>query len=588
MKKNLKMLVERPKYERPRCLASMNRMELVEACGMKVDLKHKRSAHLSGLWKPAVRERISLPLGGADLSAFSFLTFAIFAESATGMLLEVFLDASEAGDLSRGFRAEIKTESKCWNHFSLPLSRLESVGGEVGKQSISYLHLTYKKGRRLQNSALYLDSIYLYEGEAPKLYELVPDLSRAVVFSECGTYSLVRGKRVLNSPFGNATPMRDESGKLWVPFTPVVAGSVRSAEADSKAKTLTFTYRKKRYLFAADRPWVMVDGDREMLKFAPIEQNGALLVPADYAATFFGRKFSLAKDGIFALSNRKNWFLKAGKNFCRALMAATCFPPVNADALTEEILRRFAGSNRPRVLFSKEELLELRKAAKGREAPALELLVKLLAEVESSASSSIKKKCLASTLAYLVTGKKKARETIKEYLSELSPDTSDLAEFGRDTYVLSLAYDVLRPVLTEGEKADLERKLLRACLRPGLAYYAGELPTAATGSFASRSASAGLTVASLAMMDAYPETARRLLSLSLGQLQIECLDPNDKQPGKTDLLLAVKALIVASDEDCGCLSVPQIKEAYDFLFAEGKTTDAFLRIIQATLTPKAK
>ena len=583
MKKNLKTLVERPRHERPHCLVNMNRMELVEACGLKVDLRHKRSAHLSGRWNPLELEKISLPLGSADLSPFSYITFAIFAEAATGMLLEVFFDNSEAGDKSRGYVAEVKLESKGWNFFALKFSRLTAVGAPAGWKSLSSIHLSYKKGRRLQGSALYLDNFYLWEGEPPKLYELLPDLGRAVVFSEFGNYALVRGKRVANSPFGNATPMQNENdGEIWLPFTPIVAASVRSAEADSKAKSLAFTYRKQRYVFAADKPWALVDGERKMLRFAPMEQNGALLVPASYAASFFSRKFSLAKDGIFVLSNRKNWFLKAGKQLRNELLAATAFSPIDPDALSEKLLKQFSGSTRPRLLFGKEELNELRKDLKTN--PASKVLYNAFEMHLTDPKSSATANCLASIFLYLGSGKKKLVPQIKELAEKISLNLESLAAYGRSTYVLALAYDALRPALTEAEKAEIERKLLRSSLRPGIAYYAGEGATAPVGSLASRSLAAGMTTAALAMMDAYPETARRLLAGALEALQIECLAFDQKKPGGKDLLLAVRALTIALGDDCGCLATKEIREAYEYLFLRESRANTLLRVYQATLT----
>ena len=576
MKKNLKTLVERPKYERPQCLVSMNHIDLVEACGMKVDLRHKRSAHLSGMWKPLERESISIPLGGADLSAFSYLTFSIFAGSCKGMRLELLL---EAGNSANGYTADIRMEASGWNHISLALAKLVAVGAPDGWQAISAIRLSYKKGRRLPTSALCLDNFYLWKNTPPRIYELIPDLKRAVVFSEFGTSSLVKGRRVLNSPFGNATPKQDpNSGEFWVPFYPIVAGSVRAAEADTKAKSLTFTYRKQRYVFAADKPWVMLDGKRQMMNFAPIDENGCLLLPASYAASFFSRKYSLAKDGILVFSNRKNWFLKAGKGLNQELLAATTFPPIDLDLLSDKLLRQYAGTSKPRILFTKEGVTELRKAAKGDED-----FKALLATLESDLSASAKKKCISVTLCYLATGKKKLVPKILELADTLALDQQDLAEFGRETYVLSLAYDVLRPALSEAEKAALERKLLRACLRPGISYYAGEATTAATGSFSSISLASGMTAAALAMMDAYPETARKLLLESLDQLQNECLLANAKTKGLTDLLLGVRALESALSDACGCLSLPEIKAAYTDLFS-GESIADFLHLLQALFT----
>lgn len=583
MKKNLKTLVERTHYERPRCLINMNRMELVEACGLKVDLHHKRSAHLSGLWKPLERTTISLPLGGADLSPYAYLTFAVFAQSATGTVFEVFFDNAEKGDRASGYTAEVKLEAKGWNFVTLKLPRLAVVGTSEGRKAISYLHLVYKKGRKIPGVALYLDNFYLWENEPPKLYELIPDLKRAVVFSEFGTYALVKGKRVLNSPFASATPRRDESnGEYWVPFYPIVAASVRSAEADNKAKTLTFTYRKHRYIFAADKPWALVDGARQMLKFAPIDEQGCLLVPASYAAEFFSRKYSLAKGGMIVLSNRKNWFLKAGKNLQKELLAATVFPPIDGELLSEKILHKFAGSKRQRLLFTKEEVTELRRTAKGDE--AFEILIMAIEKWLNDHGSSLKKRCLSATLIYLANGKKKLAEQIKEFVDMLSPDASDLAEFGREIYVLALAYDALRPILTEAEKAKLESKLLRVSLRFGISYYAGNEATAKEGSLASRSLAAGMIASALAMAEAYPETSRRLLEGALESLQTECLSFENTVQGRADLLLALRSLCLSVGEDCGCLSIASVKGAYAYLFPQGNPIDALLRVYQSTLT----
>lgn len=563
MKKNLKTLVERTKFERPQCLVDMNEINLIEASGMIADLRHKKSAHLSALWRLDQKERVLIPMGGSDLEGFSQLTLWIFCEKAVGSTIRILFDTTKEGNGESGYSADVKLFQKGWNRVVLTLLQLPSIGDARSWKYISNICLTRLKGRRFPGAALYLDSFYLWENSAPASYELLPDLRRAVVFSKTGSYALVRGKRIANAPFGDeASPKADpQNGEFWIPLSPVVAGFVRSAEADSKKKSLTFTYRKHSYLIEAGTPALRVDGKVTSLRFTPAEQNGGLYVPASFAAELFGRKFLLQKGGLLVLSNRKSWFLKSGDALYGELLVATTFSKIDSESLVKTIRNEFRSASKPRLLFSKETVLRLRKSFKED--------VKLQQEVANleAASGSPTKKLLSLSLAYLASGKKKLSGTIRSQFDVLSLNLdSDLAKFGRTAYAMAVAYDSVKNALSEAEKAELERKLVRTCLRPALSYYEGKCATVRLDSPQAAAFAGGMTSAALAMADVYPETAQKLLEQAVEQMRACFLAAKSNQKGRLDLLLGARALEVSLGNTCGCGELPGVKEELDALF----------------------
>ncbi|MBQ7172859.1 MAG: hypothetical protein IJR88_01910 [Clostridia bacterium] len=575
MKKNLKTLVERTNAERPQCLVDMNEIDLIEASGMVADLRHKKSAHLAALWKLDQRETVLIPMGGSDLEGFSQLTFWIFCERAVGSVIRMLFDTTPEGKGEAGYVADIPLTKKGWNHVSLAMLQLPSTGDARSWNYVSNIRLTRVKGRKLEGAALYLDSFFLWENTSPAAYELIPDLHRAIVFSERGAFSLVRGKRIPNAPFGgdHSPEINPKTGEYWVPLSPIVAGFVRTSEADSKRKSLAFTYRNHSYVFLAGTPAARVDGAVKPLKFAPAEQGGGLYVPISFAAEFFGRKFILEEGGLLVLSNRKTWFLKSGEALRREILAATTFPSVNCEEIIEQLRTKFFSPGKTRLLFSKEEVGRLRKSLKAdeklREAvSALELDAANTKEIPSN-------RLLALSLSYLATGKKKLPEAIKVQFGNVSLNIdNDLAKFGHSSYAIAMAYDASKGVLTEAEKAVMERKLIRSCLRPGLSYFNGKRATASLDSLGAAALACGMTACALVMADTYPETAKKLLEKSLEHLKACFLASKPDKEGRLDLLLGTRALDVALETTYGCAALPGVKEDYAALFKDASENPA--------------
>ena len=84
MKKNLKSCVEILAWDEPQCLLDMNEFDTLKSEGLRVDLRHRRSAHATAAWSFAEHGRACVALGGADLSAYRFLTFSVFAVHGAG------------------------------------------------------------------------------------------------------------------------------------------------------------------------------------------------------------------------------------------------------------------------------------------------------------------------------------------------------------------------------------------------------------------------------------------------------------------------------------------------------------------------
>ncbi len=526
MKKNLKICVEQIPSDEARCLFDMNRYERVEEAGFAPDLVHKRSAHISGAWRFAEKTTVGIPLDGADLTAYRYLTFAVFAVNGAGGSFSLFFGDREHRN---GYECTLSVSHDGWNEYRVELPFMRAIRTPKGWDEIDCIHFDCVFGGQSNrtDTVLYVDSLFVWGQLAPPLYSTMPELKGAAAFAKNGGYAIVNRKRVALSIDGSSVKPIEIDGVWWLPMGAVATVMAHTAVADNKANTLTFTYRRKKYAFEADSKLMTVDGGVEKLSFAPMAKSGMLFFPMEFVRDFFRwRQIFIDKTGLLVLSNRKHIFDSA-KDFDRIwqLIADMTFDhPTGARILTD-LRKKITNPGKGRLLATYEELMQLRRDAKTDE--ALKTTVASLkreygigssgygAEPNVTDISAASDAMIAFSMLYRVTGDKQyceraAREAeafamLNEWSDASMQSTAKLA-FG-----MAIAYDWCHHVWSEARKAVVERAMLRNCLRPAVEAYHGKHNTWDMGSAKGAEINAGMLAAALALADIYPETTLKIL-----------------------------------------------------------------------------
>ena len=543
MKKNLRSMIESWQESPAQILVDMNQYDLIESTGMKPDLAHKKSAHMSAAWRLRDLNRIVIPMGGSDLSGVRYLTFSVCAAGAAGASFRLVFSNSQTGENVGGYETTVTVAKDGWNDYRLEIPFLHGTGKCTGWNDIGSIVLEAlnvpTEGR---SPVLYIDSFYVYESEIAPVYAKIPELKGAAVFSKTGNFSIVDRKRIPNSIDDSEAKPFEEEGILWLPMAPVAAGIAFACVADNRALTLSFTYRRKKYVFSADSNRVTVDGEETELGFFPRVRGGMLFFPADYVREFFRwRQMFVDGMGLVILSNRKNIF-QSGRDsaILWQLVAATTFWRPEADRVLGDMRRRFSAS-RGRLLLSHDELMQLRRRAKEESELAaylkdlkkhydaalndepIAVATSRTAQQLTNALSCSAEKIFAWSTIYRLTGNKKYcdRAALEcEALAEFSDWNSQLmSSVGAVSFAVAICYDWCHHVWSEGRKAIIERTMLRNGMRVGLECYDGKRRMWIDGGTASAVVNAGMLAMAFALADIYPETSLKLVDRILRNVE---------------------------------------------------------------------
>ncbi len=608
MRKNLRSMIELATEEQPELLLDMNDYDLIERAGAEADTAHKRSAAMSAAWWLGRNARISFPTGGIDLSSRRFLTFSAFGTGIAGKSFRLIFDNSPDGEGVCGYAVTLSVTHDGWNYYrvELPFMRqLRDTGGWDHIESI-----VFERGEAIgRSAALYIDNLFVWEGIAPPLYTVLPELKGAVLFSTTGSFSIVDRKRIPNTLDGSEAKPFWKDDTLWVPMGPVAACLAHSAVADNRAMSLSFTYRRKKYSFCADEKFMLEDGERVTLPFAPHEVSGSLFFPEDFVREFFRlRQIFTDPMGLIVLSNRRSVYDSTrDMERIRSLVADLTFLRPDADRILYDLHRRFTNPTRGRLFLSYEELMQLRRDAKsisqlaeyvkalreqyGIGAPAYlcaPISPEMLGEDEEENAETLRvssERLIAFALLYRVTGDKKYCERTAleaEGISALTDWNSSLmSTVGTVSFAMAIAYDWCHHMWSEARKAVVERAMLRNGMRVGLDCYLGKRKIWILGGTAGAVVGAGMLALALALCDIYPETAHRLLDRVLANME-HCFAAYAPDGGYAEglgacekslrsLALSVAMLNKACGTDYGLFSAPGFSAgAYFQIFGETK------------------
>ncbi len=530
MKKSLKALVEQIEHGTHAALLDMNQFEWMEKAGLFPDLKHKRSAYMTAGWRFADRTEARIPLEKFDLCTYSYLTLSVFAVNGIGGSFRLQLDSGNGG-----YGAVLPVTRNGWNDYRLYLPFLHAAGDPDGWGSITGVTLDCVANGQANSSetVLYFDTPFLWEGEAPHLYERMPELKGAAAFSRTGNYAIVDRKRIPCSIDGADAAPFEEMGILWVPLAPVAAVIAHSAVADNRACTLNFTYRRKKYAFAANRRHMNVDGEATELPFLPKEKNGTLFFPLDFVRSFFHwRQVFTDPMGLIILSNRRAVFDSVrDEGTILSLIADMTFERPNADVVLEDLRRRYPNPTRGRLLLSHDAWTQLRKQTKtddvlGSRLAALknQYGVGTASFLADPTAKDAQKEALLSgadalvafsTLFRLTGDKKYAARAEAETEAFATMDAWNDAVLGEISFAMAACYDWCHHVWSESQKALLERGMLRNGIRPGLELYEGKRKMWHSGCAYGAAVNSGMLALSVALSSVYPESARRLLGYAM-------------------------------------------------------------------------
>lgn len=608
MRKNLRSMIELATEELPKLLLDMNDYDLIERAGAEADTAHKRSAAMSAAWWVGRSARISFPTGGADLSAYRFLTFSAFGVGAAGKSFRLIFDNRADGEGVCGYAVTLPVTHDGWNHYRVELPFMKPLRDAEGWSCIE--RVTLERCESVERAtALYLDNLFIWEGIAPPLYTILPELKGAALFSTTGSFSIVDRKRIPNTLDSSEAKPYWADGTLWLPMAPVAACLAHSAIADNRAMSLSFTYRRKKYSFCAQEKFMLEDGERVALSFAPCEVNGSLFFPEDFVREFFRlRQIFTDPMGLIVLSNRRAVYDSArDMEKIRSLVADLTFLRPDADRILYDLHRRFTNPTRGRLFLSYEELMQLRRDAKS--IPQLAEYVKALREqygigAPAYLSAPISKeelsedeeanaerfrisseRLIAFAMLYRVTGDKKYCERTAaeaEGLSSLTDWGSSLmSTVGTVSLAMAIAYDWCHHMWSEARKAVVERAMLRNGMRVGLDCYLGKRKIWILGGTAGAVVGAGMLALALALCDIYPETAHRLLDRVLANMEhsFAAYAPDGGyaeglgacERSLRALSLSVAMLTKACGTDYGLFSAPGFSAgAYFQLFGETK------------------
>ncbi len=536
MRKNLKTCVERVEVGEAYTLIDWNRYDVIGRTGMQPDFKHARSAHVCASWRYADRTRVRIPLDGTDLSSYRYMTFSAFSVKGAGGSFYLMLDTSEEGSGHDGYAITLPITKDGWNEYRIELPFLHAVRRPSGFGSIKQILLDCAVGGQSNSTetVLYLDNLTVWQGMAPPLYASMPELKGAAAFAKSGRFAIVNRSRIATTIDGSDAKPFEQNGILWIPMAPVAAGIAYSAVVDNLAGTLSFTYRRKKYVFSAGSNRMTVNGVSEHLGFIPGNINGTLYFPAEFVRNFFHwRQLYQHPLGLIVFSNRRAIFdgVKDEATVWQ-LVADMTFERPTGQTVLDDLHRRFPNPLRGRLLLSHDELMQLRKLAKtdatlGGDLDALKAqygvgseaygrsFAEAYAGAPEKAMADAADALIAFALLFRLTGDKKYGERAAEEAEAVAGlerfTVGSVRTFGDLTLGLAIAYDWCHHAWSEARKATVERGILRNAMRPGLEIYDGKGQMWQTGGSAGAIANAGLCAAALALADVYPETALRLL-----------------------------------------------------------------------------
>ena len=539
MKKNLKNCVDLFAEDEAQLLLDMNQFQRIERAGLAPDLRHKKSAHVSAAWRFSERTRVAIRLGGQDLSEYRFLTFSVFSTAGAGGSFSLMFDMDAEGGGREGYEVTLSVRHDGWNSYRIELPFMRTVGERPTWSAVGSICLDCTVGGQANrtDTVLYFDNFFVWHSFAPPLYASMPELKGAAVFARGGNYAIVNRTRIVNTPDASVATPFEKDGTFWLPMSPVAAGIAHSAVVDNLALTLSFTYRRKKYVFCANRSYVEVGDGREELGFYPQVREGTLFFPADYIRTFFHwRQIYTDPMGLVVLSNRKNIFDPVRDAEVLWQLVADCtFVRPDAEKVLYDLHKQYPNPSRPRLYASHDELMQLRRAAK--EDGALKGYVEQLKErygrtserfaavpsyeqCNAEALSDAADAVMAFAVLYRVTGEKQYAERTAiecEALAGLADwaVAGAVSEIGTLSLAMAIGYDLCRQTWSEARKALIERAMLRQGMRPLLECYEGKSRMWRLGSVVGAAVNCGALALSLVLADVYPQTARRLLLGSL-------------------------------------------------------------------------
>lgn len=594
MKKNLKSCMEQPEYGEAVCFLDMNGYDWIEACGMKPDLGHKKSAHLTAAWQFAKHAEVRIPLEESDLSAYRYLTFSAFAVQGEGGSFAIrFESDAEAGGES-GYSALLPITRNGWNDYRLELPTLAARKAPQGWDRIRAIVLNCAIGGQANSTAttLSFDNFYLWETLAPQLYVKMPELKGAAMFSRTAAYAVVDRKRLPVAPDGDPAARPFEAdGILWLPMAPIAAALAHRAVVDNKANTLSFTYRRKKYAFSGDGEAYTVDGEKFRLGFLPKIAGGTLFFPAQYVMEFFRwRQIFTSPLGLIVLSNRRNAFDAArDAGLLWSLNAEITFVQPSAERVFEDLHRKIPNADRCRLLLTHDEWFALRRAAKkpGDERRVTDLVKKKYGKQTEAYKGAPTgdtawvtcENILAWSALYRVTGERPYALRVLDEMSALARLDGWGAEESMNLalgvgYACAVGYDWCRQAWSEAQKAPLERAMLRFALRPGVDCLRGKGKMWREGTAESAENHCALVALALALAEAYPETAYRVFKFN-GQSLLSCFAAYAPDGGYPEgigaweratraLVLTVAMLRSACGTDYGFASAPGFAQTAAF------------------------
>ncbi len=538
MKKNLKSCIEQVSAGVPVCLLDMNDCEMIETSGMLPDLRHKKSAHLSAAWSFSSAAEVKIAISTADLTPYRYLTFSVFAVNGEGGSFHLQFESGDGG-----YACLLPVERNGWNDYRVELPFLQSVGSPAGWDHIRSVNLNCVKGAQANRleTVLSFDNFYGWEQSAPDRYLTRAELKGAALFSRNAPFALVDRKRIPNAidcdP--DARPF-DSGGILWIPMAPVAAALGHKAIADNKAYSLSFVYRRTSYVFYGNSDRYSVGGEEQTLPFRPMVRAGTLFFPVGFVKDFFHwRQIYSDPCGLILLSNRKNAFdpERDAQTLRELGSVMTLQIPAPIDILND-LHKKIPNPDKGRLLLLPEEWMEKRKLAKvdvelsrmlglakrafGQKSEAfLSAPIFESAEANKDDIPAARNRLLSFSLLYRMTGEKPyaLRAYAEAKALAVLPDWS----FGERSILtacgiglaVSLAYDWCHTAWSEGEKATVERALLRYLMRPGVECYNGRGLMWRQGGADAAEINCALTAAALALADIYPETAQKILAHSL-------------------------------------------------------------------------
>lgn len=536
MKKNLKGLIEKYEGGETRCLVDMNQYDMIESAGMMPDLKHVRSAHMTGAWQFSKTTRVEIPMGGADLTGYRYLTFAAFSVGGAGGSFSLSFEGEKTEEGQNGYERTLPITRDGWNEYQVELPFMRAMGRVPGWNNIEFVCFDCIAGGQAnrENTVLYIDNLFVSADAPAPIYVKMPELKGAAAFSRTGSFSIVDRKRISNSVDGSDAKPFEQNGILWLPMAPVAAGIAHSAVVDTIAGTLSFTYRRKKYFFSSTSNRMKVNGEEEPIGFMPGNIDGTLYFPADFVRNFFHwRQMYVHPLGLILLSNRRNAFESPRDDgTVWQLVADMTFLRPDGERILNDLHRRFPNTGRGFLLASFDEWMQLRRAAKTegvlkdyvtalkeRYGIRSQCFAKAPLEGEESLDARLcasAEAMLAFSLLYRVTGDKNYCERAAaeaEAVARLeSWDTGSVRTLGEISFGMAICYDWCHHVWSEARKAIVERGMLRNGMRPGVAYYDGKAKMWHPGGAVSATVNAGMLAMALGLCDAYPETSLKLLN----------------------------------------------------------------------------